>query len=106
MSLSREFAGFVAGLQYENLPPEVVDRAKGVTLQAVSSALIAGQAILGELQSGGYFGPRASAGKVIQLFYLGHGPNGFGGGSTVENVVAANPQGSVAIVSLHLHDDE
>ena len=41
MSLSREFAGFVAGLQYENLPPEVVDRAKGVTLQALSSALVA-----------------------------------------------------------------
>src|SRR5205085_11980639 len=41
MSLSREFAGFVANLQYENLPPEVLDRAKGVTLQALSSALIA-----------------------------------------------------------------
>jgi hypothetical protein len=41
MSLSREFAGFVAGLQYEDLPSEVVDRAKGVTLQAMSSALIA-----------------------------------------------------------------
>src|SRR5436190_19156262 len=41
MSLSREFAGFVAGLQYESLPPEVVDRAKGVTLQALSSALVA-----------------------------------------------------------------
>jgi MmgE/PrpD N-terminal domain len=41
MSLSREFAGFVTSLQYENLPPEVVDRAKGVTLQALSSALIA-----------------------------------------------------------------
>jgi len=41
MSLSREFAGFVANLQFENLPPEVVDRAKGVTLQALSSALIA-----------------------------------------------------------------
>jgi hypothetical protein len=41
MSLSREFAGFVASLQYDNLPPEVVDRAKGVTLQALSSALIA-----------------------------------------------------------------
>jgi hypothetical protein len=41
MSLSREFAEFVAGLQYENLPPEIVDRAKGVTLQALSSALIA-----------------------------------------------------------------
>src|SRR6266566_5014158 len=41
MSLSREFAGFVAKLRYEDLPSEVVDRAKGVTLQALSSALIA-----------------------------------------------------------------
>jgi hypothetical protein len=41
MSLSREFAGFVANLKYEDLPPAVVDRAKGVTLQALSSALIA-----------------------------------------------------------------
>jgi len=41
MSLSRQFAAFVANLRYEDLPPEVVDRAKGVTLQALSSALIA-----------------------------------------------------------------
>src|SRR6516162_4265205 len=41
MSLSREFAAFVANLTYEDLPPEVVDRAKGVTLQALSSALVA-----------------------------------------------------------------
>src|SRR5437764_1425942 len=41
MSLSREFAGFVAGLQYENLPAEVADRAKGVTLEALASALVA-----------------------------------------------------------------
>jgi hypothetical protein len=41
MSLSREFAGFVASLRYEDLPPAVVDRAKGVTLQALSSALVA-----------------------------------------------------------------
>ena len=41
MSLSREFAAFVAGLEYEDLPPAVVDRAKGVTLQALSSALVA-----------------------------------------------------------------
>jgi len=41
MSLSREFAAFVAKLKYEDLPPAVVDRAKGVTLQALSSALIA-----------------------------------------------------------------
>jgi 2-methylcitrate dehydratase PrpD len=41
MSLSREFAAFVAELKYEDLPAAVVDRAKGVTLQALSSALVA-----------------------------------------------------------------
>ena len=41
MSLSREFAAFVAGLAYEDLPPAVIDRAKGVTLEALSSALVA-----------------------------------------------------------------
>jgi 2-methylcitrate dehydratase PrpD len=41
MSLSREFAAFVAGLRYEDLPAAVVDRAKGVTLEALSSALVA-----------------------------------------------------------------
>src|ERR1700693_5214827 len=43
MSLSREFGAFVAGLDYEKLPPEVIDRAKGVTLQALSSALLGSQ---------------------------------------------------------------
>lgn len=41
MSLSREFAAFAARLAYEDLPPAVVDRAKGVTLEALSSALVA-----------------------------------------------------------------
>jgi hypothetical protein len=41
MSLSRQFGAFVANLAYQDLPGEVVDRAKGVTLQAISSALIA-----------------------------------------------------------------
>src|ERR1044071_888572 len=41
MSLSRDFGAFVAGLKYEDLPAEVTDRAKGVTLQALSSALVA-----------------------------------------------------------------
>src|ERR1700724_343173 len=43
MSLSREFAAFVANLKYDDLSPEVLDRAKGVTLQALSSALLAHQ---------------------------------------------------------------
>jgi MmgE/PrpD N-terminal domain len=41
MSLSREFAAFVANLRYEDLPATVVDRAKGVTLEALASALVA-----------------------------------------------------------------
>ena len=41
MSLSRDFAAFVASLRYEDLPPAVIDRAKGVTLQALTSALVA-----------------------------------------------------------------
>lgn len=38
--LSGQFARWVVGLRYEDLPPEVVDRAKGVTLQGVTSALL------------------------------------------------------------------
>src|SRR5712691_12467493 len=41
MSLSRDLAGFVANLRYDDLPAEVVDRAKGVTLEALCSALVA-----------------------------------------------------------------
>src|SRR3954463_13000460 len=41
MSMSRQLGEFVANLKYENLPPEVVDRAKGVTIQALMSALLA-----------------------------------------------------------------
>src|SRR5580692_2400476 len=41
MSLSREFAAFVANLRYEDLPAAVVDRAKGVVLQGLISALVA-----------------------------------------------------------------
>jgi len=39
-SLSRQLATWVADLQYEDLPPDVVDRAKGLTLHGLSSALI------------------------------------------------------------------
>jgi hypothetical protein len=41
MSLSRDFAAFVANLRYEDLPAAVVDRAKGVILQGLISALVA-----------------------------------------------------------------
>jgi len=38
--MSRQLARWVANLRYEDLPPAVVDRAKGVTLQALASALV------------------------------------------------------------------
>src|SRR5215470_13972472 len=42
-SLSRQLARWVAGLAFEHLPPAVVDRAKGVTLQALASVLLGSQ---------------------------------------------------------------
>jgi 2-methylcitrate dehydratase PrpD len=39
-SLSRQLAAWVADLQYKDLPLDVVDRAKGLTLHGLSSALI------------------------------------------------------------------
>ena len=43
VSLSRQLAQWVGGLRYEDLPPEVVDRAKGVTLHSLASVLLGSQ---------------------------------------------------------------
>ena len=50
-SLSRQLAQWVAGLRCEDLPPpEVVDRAKGVTLQSLTSLLLGSQSpLVGDL---------------------------------------------------------
>src|SRR5579862_4790534 len=42
-SLSRQLARFAAGLRYEDLPPAVVDRARGLTLQYLASVLVGSQ---------------------------------------------------------------
>ena len=42
-SISRQLAQWITGLRYEDLPAEVVDRAKGVTLHNVASMLIGSQ---------------------------------------------------------------
>lgn len=42
-SLSRQLAQWIVDLRYEDLPLEVVDRAKGLTLQALASVLIGSQ---------------------------------------------------------------
>src|SRR5215207_2372858 len=40
VSLSRQLAAWVAVLRYEDLPPDVLDRARGVTLHGLASALV------------------------------------------------------------------
>lgn len=47
-SLSRQLAQWVAGLRYEDLPPEVVDRAKGLTLHGLASVLLGSQSPSGQ----------------------------------------------------------
>jgi hypothetical protein len=47
-SLSRTLARWVVGLKYEDLPREVVDRAKGVTLQSLASVLLGSQTAPGQ----------------------------------------------------------
>jgi 2-methylcitrate dehydratase PrpD len=39
-SLSRQLAQWVVGLRYDDLPPDVVDRAKGLTLHGLASVLL------------------------------------------------------------------
>src|SRR5919106_222376 len=47
-SLSRQLAQWVVGLRYEDLPPEVVDRAKGLTLHSLASVLLGSQSAAGK----------------------------------------------------------
>jgi len=46
-TLSRTLAQWVAKLRYEDLPPAVVDRAKGVTLHNLASVMIGSQTTTG-----------------------------------------------------------
>jgi len=46
-SLSRQLAQWVVGLRYDDLPPEVVDRAKGLTLHNLTSILLGSQSAAG-----------------------------------------------------------
>jgi 2-methylcitrate dehydratase PrpD len=47
-SLSRQFGRWAAALRYEDLPAAVIDRAKGLTLHGLSSALIGSQLPAGQ----------------------------------------------------------
>ena len=48
VSLSRQLAQWVTGLRYDDLPPAVVDRAKGVTLHSLASVLLGSQSLAGQ----------------------------------------------------------
>ena len=48
VSLSRQLARWIAGLSYDDLPPAVVDRAKGVTLHSLASVLLGSQSLVGQ----------------------------------------------------------
>ena len=47
-SLSRQLAQWVVALRYDDLPPAVVDRAKGVTLHSLASVLLGSQTASGQ----------------------------------------------------------
>jgi 2-methylcitrate dehydratase PrpD len=47
-SLSRQLAQWVVGLRYDDLPPDVVDRAKGVTLHGLASVLLGSRTAAGQ----------------------------------------------------------
>ncbi|MEE9257324.1 MAG: MmgE/PrpD family protein, partial [bacterium] len=62
-SLSRQFAKWAADLRYEDLPPAVVDRAKGVTLHALASALLGSQSPAGK-QAGEFIAGEETGGRA------------------------------------------
>ena len=47
-SLSRTLSEWIVNLRFEDLPPDVIDRAKGLTLHAISSILIGSQTPAGK----------------------------------------------------------
>lgn len=48
VSLSRQLAQWAVGLRYDDLPPAVVDRAKGLTLHCLASVLLGSQSAAGQ----------------------------------------------------------
>ena len=74
-SLSRQLAQWVVGLRYDDLPPAVIDRAKGVTLQGLASVL------LGSLTPGGR--------QAVQL--MSEEEAGVKNGKTLQQLQAERP---------------
>ncbi len=87
VSLSRQFARWVAGLRYEDLPPAVVDRVKGFTLQALSSALVGSKLPAGQEAVRLMLEEEAAArnGATILVSGLVHGAKVTKGGAAFAN---------------------
>src|SRR5436853_7703436 len=100
-SLSRQFARWVATLRYEDLPPEVVDRAKGVTLHSLASVLLGSQSRDGQqavqLITAEEAGVRHGASIMV------HGTRVTKGGAAFANAAMAKAGGKLDCFRMPTH---
>jgi 2-methylcitrate dehydratase PrpD len=100
-SLSRQLAQWVVGLRYEDLPPEVVDRAKGVTLHSLASVLLGSQSRDGQqavqLITGEEAGVRRGASIMV------HGTKVTKGGAAFANAEMAMAGGKLDSFRMLTH---
>jgi 2-methylcitrate dehydratase PrpD len=85
-SLSRKLAQWIVGLRYEDLPPQVVDRAKGLTLHSLASVLLGSQTPSGK--------------QAVQLITAEEG--GVQGGATIMVNGARVTKGGAAFANSEL----
>jgi 2-methylcitrate dehydratase PrpD len=100
-SLSRQLAQWVVPLRYENLPPAVVDRAKGVTLHSLASVLLGSQSPAGQqaakLMTDDEEGVRHGATIMV------HGPTVTKGGAAFANSEMAMAGGKLDSFRMLTH---
>lgn len=100
-SLSRQLAHWVAGLRYDDLPPAVVDRAKGVTLHSLASVLLGSQTASGrqavQLIRGEEEGVRQGASIMV------HGTTVTRGGAAFANAEMAMAGGKLDSFRMLTH---
>src|SRR5262249_20411089 len=99
-SASRQLAQWVLGLRYDDLPPAVVDRAKGVTLHSLASVLLGSQSAAG--QQAVQLITDEEAGGRHGATIMGHGTRVTKGGgalSKAEKAVAGGEAGSFRLLT-------
>jgi 2-methylcitrate dehydratase PrpD len=100
-SLSRQLAQWVVGLRYEDLPPEVVDRAKGVTLHGLASVLLGSQSTSG--QQAVQFMNEEEAGVRSGATIMVHGTKVTKGGAAFANAEMAMAGGKLDSFRMLTH---